>query len=206
MQPKGFIVTEVPFDRRHFVAMGLAGLAAIVPAQARTRFNFSNGINGTTAARRYRGKRIVSFSTSERVGSIIIKTGERKLYRVLPGGKAIMYGVGVGRAGFEWAGTANVRRKAEWPAWRPPAEMIERELAQYGRQLPEVMPGGPNNPLGARALYLYQGKRDTLYRIHGTNNPASIGLALSSGCIRMLNEEVIDLYNRTKMGTKVIVI
>jgi lipoprotein-anchoring transpeptidase ErfK/SrfK len=96
--------------------------------------------------------------------------------------------------------------KREWPEWRPPADMIERELVQYGRQLPAVMEGGPGNPLGARALYLYQGSQDTLYRIHGTNDPRSIGQATSSGCIRMINEEAIDLYNRASMGTKVIVL
>ena len=104
------------------------------------------------------------------------------------------------------ADVAKVGGKREWPAWHPPADMIQRELVQYGRQLPARMEGGPGNPLGARALYLYEGGRDTLYRIHGTNEPRSIGLATSSGCIRMLNEEVIDLYNRVNMGAKVIVI
>lgn len=193
-------------DRRGFLLAATAGLTITHPALAKTTFNFTSGINGFSSRSSYRGKRVVNFSTTEKPGTIIIKTSERRLYRVLPGGKAIKYGVGVGRSGFEWAGVAKIRRKAEWPAWRPPAEMIERELAQYGRQLPSIMEGGPNNPLGARALYLFQGKRDTLYRIHGTNNPSSIGKALSSGCIRMLNEEIIDLYNKTPMGTKVIVL
>ena len=197
---------NLDFTRRGFVLSGLAALATASPAAAETRFNFNTSLGRTRRTARYHGKRIVDFPTKEKVGTIIIKTSERRLYKILPGGKAIQYGVGVGRAGFEWSGVATIRRKVEWPSWRPPAEMIERELAKYGRRLPEVMEGGPNNPLGARALYLYKGKRDTLYRIHGTNNPASIGLAQSSGCIRMLNEEVIDLYNRTKMGTKVIVL
>jgi lipoprotein-anchoring transpeptidase ErfK/SrfK len=193
-------------NRRGFILAGAAGLVVSQPALAKTKFNFTSGLTSSSSGPSYRGKSIVSYSTKEKVGTIIINTRERRLYKILPGGKAIKYGVGVGRAGFEWAGVARVGRKAEWPAWRPPAEMIERELAKYGRQLPEVMEGGPKNPLGARALYLYQGKRDTLYRIHGTNAPRTIGKALSSGCIRMLNEEVIDLYNRTRNGTKVIVI
>ncbi len=193
-------------SRRNFLMAGTAGLLISQPALARTKFNFVSGLGSGSGRSTYRGKEIVSFSTKEKVGTIIIKTSERRLYKVLPGGKAIKYGIGVGRAGFEWSGVANIRRKVEWPTWRPPAEMIARELKQYGRQLPAVMEGGPNNPLGARALYLYKGKRDTLYRIHGTNNPASIGKAQSSGCIRMLNEEVIDLYNKTRMGTKVVVL
>lgn len=154
----------------------------------------------------YSGKETISFETREKPGTIIVNTQERRLYYILGDGQAIRYGVGVGREGFDWAGVAKVGMKREWPEWRPPAEMIERELVQYGRQLPAVMEGGPGNPLGARALYLFQGSKDTLYRIHGTNEPNTIGLAVSSGCIRMLNEEVIDLYNRVAMGSKVIVL
>jgi lipoprotein-anchoring transpeptidase ErfK/SrfK len=161
---------------------------------------------GSSGASSYGGKQIVSYSTNEAPGTIIINTSERRLYYVLGDGQAIKYGVGVGRQGFEWSGVAKIGAKREWPAWHPPQEMIERELIQYGRQLPSRMEGGPGNPLGARALYLYEGGRDTLYRIHGTNEPRSIGLATSSGCIRMLNEEVIDLYDRVGMGAKVIVI
>ena len=161
---------------------------------------------GSRAAGSYGGKQIVSYPTNEAPGTIIVNTSERRLYYILGGGQAIKYGVGVGRQGFQWSGVAKVGGKREWPAWHPPAEMIERELVQYGRQLPSRMEGGPGNPLGARALYLYEGGKDTLYRIHGTNDPRSIGLATSSGCIRMLNEEVIDLYDRVSMGAKVIVI
>lgn len=161
---------------------------------------------GSRGAGSYGGKQVVAYPTNEPPGTIIINTGERRLYYVLGGGQAIKYGVGVGRQGFQWSGVAKIGGKREWPAWHPPADMIERELVQYGRQLPSRMEGGPGNPLGARALYLYEGGRDTLYRIHGTNDPRSIGLATSSGCIRMLNEEVIDLYNRANMGAKVIVI
>ena len=158
------------------------------------------------SATNYGGKEIVAFESNEPPGTIIVNTQERRLYYILEDGQAIRYGVGVGRQGFEWAGVAKVGMKREWPQWRPPAEMIERELVQYGRQLPAVMEGGPANPLGARAIYLYQGSKDTLYRIHGTNEPRSIGTATSSGCIRMLNEEVIDLYDRVAMGAKVIVL
>ena len=148
----------------------------------------------------YRGKKTVSFRRKLKPGTILIRTGERRLYYVLPGGKAIKYGVGVGRQGFTWRGRKRISRKTEWPSWRPPARMIERERKK-GRILPAHMPGGPNNPLGARAMYL----GGSLYRIHGTNQASSIGRAMSSGCIRMLNSEVVDLYNRARVGTLVIV-
>lgn len=202
-------------DRRTFITT-LAALAASttsVLAENRVRFNFNSAPpgGGSTPARTavsrpsYKGKRTVSYQTTEKPGTIIVSTRKRKLYYVLGDGKAIEYGVGVGRQGFTWSGTAKVGRKAVWPAWHPPQEMIEREKKQYGRTLPARMEGGPNNPLGARALYLFQGSKDTLYRIHGTNAPHTIGTAQSSGCIRMLNEEVIDLHDRVKVGAKVIV-
>ena len=144
---------------------------------------------------------LVDYTTSQKPGTIIIDTPNRFLYLVLDNGKARRYGVGVGKPGFEWAGTHRVTRKAEWPDWRPPAQMIEREKKK-GRILPTYMPGGPANPLGARALYL----GSTLYRIHGTNQPWTIGGAVSSGCIRMRNEDVVDLYERVGNGTKVVVI
>ena len=144
---------------------------------------------------------IVEFQTNEAPGNIIIDTNQRYLYFVLGNGKAKRYGVGVGKPGFEWAGTHKVTRKAEWPGWTPPPEMIAREKAK-GRILPAHMPGGPENPLGARAMYL----GSTLYRIHGTNQPWTIGQAVSSGCIRMRNEDVVDLYERVRVGAKVRVI
>lgn len=158
--------------------------------------------NSAPQARRntYRGKEIVDFSTTLAPGAIIIRTGERKLYYVLAEGRAIQYGIGVGREGFTWSGSDKITRKAKWPDWRPPREMIEREQ-QRGNYIPAHMVGGPENPLGARALYI----GDTMYRIHGTNQPWSIGLAVSSGCIRLLNEEVIDLYNRVDVGAQVVV-
>ena len=153
------------------------------------------------ASGRYLGKTIVPFKRKLKPGTILVKTRERALYYVLPGGKAIKYGVGVGREGFTWTGRHRITAKKEWPEWRPPEEMKQRELAKYGRKLPDVMPGGPDNPLGARALYI----GNTLYRIHGTNNPRSIGKFVSSGCIRMRNDEVIELYDKVKIGAPVIV-
>jgi lipoprotein-anchoring transpeptidase ErfK/SrfK len=144
--------------------------------------------------------RTISFKSLLPAGSILVKTGQRKLYYILPNGQAIQYNVGVGREGFTWSGSNSVSRKAEWPDWRPPREMIRRE-AKKGRDLPDFMPGGPNNPLGARAIYI----GDTEFRIHGTTQPWSIGQAVSSGCIRMMNEEVIDLYDRVQVGAQVVV-
>ncbi len=142
-------------------------------------------------------RQTVDYLTKEPVGTIIIDTPSTYLYYVLGNGKAIRYGIGVGRDGFTWSGKERITRMAEWPDWYPPSEMIERQP-----YLPRMMAGGPGNPLGARALYL--GK--TVYRIHGTNQPSTIGKFVSSGCIRMLNEDVEDLYGRVKVGTKVVVL
>jgi len=142
-------------------------------------------------------KQIVDYPTQEAPGTVVIDTNNRFLYYVEGNGKATRYGVGVGRPGFEWAGVKTVSQKKEWPDWRPPAEMLARRP-----ELPTYMAGGPENPLGARAIYL----GSSLYRIHGSNEPQTIGTAVSSGCIRMRNEDVIDLYERVKVGTKVIVI
>ena len=146
---------------------------------------------------------MVSYPSGERPGSIVISTRERRLYYILGNGRAISYGIGVGRDGFEWNGTARVAAKREWPVWTPPAEMIRRqpELAKWRGG----MPPGPTNALGARALYLYNKGGDTGYRLHGTPEWWSIGKAMSSGCVRMLNQDVIDLYNRAEVGAKVIV-
>jgi lipoprotein-anchoring transpeptidase ErfK/SrfK len=142
-------------------------------------------------------RRTVDYPTNEAPGTIIVDTPNTFLYYVLPGGKAIRYGVGVGREGFTWSGVKTVERKAEWPDWTPPPEMIAR--APY---LPRFMAGGVTNPLGARAMYL----SGTFYRIHGTNAPSTIGSRASSGCIRMANDDVIDLYGRVNVGTKVVVL
>ncbi len=147
---------------------------------------------------------VVSYQTHHPVGTIIVDPHNKFLYLVEAGGQARRYGVGVGRAGFGWSGTATVQRRAEWPRWTPPASMIERE--PHLEEWRHGMPGGLENPLGARALYLYQGGRDTLYRIHGTNAPWTIGQSMSSGCIRMRNEDVSDLYERVRIGAKVVVL
>jgi lipoprotein-anchoring transpeptidase ErfK/SrfK len=141
-------------------------------------------------------KQEVFFRTNEAPGTIIIDTKSRFLYLVQPDNRALRYGIGVGRDGFQWSGLQKISRKQEWPDWRPPPEMIERQP-----YLPRFMAGGPGNPLGARAMYLGA----TIYRIHGTNQPQTIGHAISSGCFRLVNEDVIDLYNRVPVGTKVIV-
>jgi lipoprotein-anchoring transpeptidase ErfK/SrfK len=151
-------------------------------------------------AEEYR-RQIVQYARNEAPGTIVIDTGNKFLYYVLPKGQAIRYGVTVGERGQDWSGTATVGRKEEWPSWTPTAG----EQARLG-PFPAVVPGGPQNPMGARGLYLYSGGNDTQYRIHGTNQPEYIGRAISSGCIRMTNEDVIDLYNRVKVGTIVVVL
>ena len=144
---------------------------------------------------RYR-RQVVKYNGSEKPGTIIISTRDRFLYLVQSGGTAVRYGIGVGRPGFSWSGVKQVSLKRQWPDWRPPKEMLRRRP-----DLPTYLAGGPDNPLGARALYL----GNSLYRIHGSNEPWTIGTAVSSGCIRMRNEDVIDLYDRVKVGTKVVV-
>ena len=141
---------------------------------------------------------------------MIIDPQNRYLYLVQGGGRAVRYGVGVGREGFSWSGTATVRDKKAWPDWYPPRQMLQRQ-PEIKSQLTTLqsglgVPGGPGNPLGARALYLWQGNKDTLYRIHGTNEPSTIGQNVSSGCIRMLNQDIIDLYHRTTLGAKAVVL
>ncbi len=141
-------------------------------------------------------RQIVYYRTNEAPGTIIVQTAERFLYVVQPNGRAIRYGIGVGRDGFQWQGLLRITRKQEWPDWTPPPEMIQRQP-----YLPRFMAGGPGNPLGARALYL----GTTVYRIHGTNAPQTIGTAVSSGCFRLVNPDIIDLYDRVPVGTKVVV-
>ena len=146
-------------------------------------------------------RHIVDYSRKEAPGTVLVDTDERYLYYVLPGGKAIRDGVAVGEEAMAWSGVATVGRMAEWPDWIPTAE-IQARLGPY----PKRIAGGPANPLGARALYLYEGNKDTLYRIHGTNQPEYIGQAISSGCIRMTNEDVIDLFDRVQQGATVVVL
>jgi lipoprotein-anchoring transpeptidase ErfK/SrfK len=152
----------------------------------------------------------IAYASSEPPGTIIIDPRRRYLYLVQEGGRAMRYGVGVGREGFAWSGVATINDKQEWPDWYPPKEMVQRQ-PQLRKELTELqgglgVPGGPRNPLGARALYLWQNGKDTLYRIHGTVEPWTIGTSVSSGCIRMINQDVIDLYNRVPKGAKVVVL
>jgi lipoprotein-anchoring transpeptidase ErfK/SrfK len=142
-------------------------------------------------------REIVSYSGPYAPGTVVVNTTERRLYLIMPGHKAMRYGIGVGKQGFQWAGMQKISRKQEWPDWTPPAEMLQRRP-----DLPRYMAGGPENPLGARALYL----GSSLYRIHGSNEPETIGHAVSSGCIRMLNDDVVDLYDRVQVGSTVVVL
>ena len=199
--------------RRAFLALGLAAVGAVraraawatgvvteplpVPKAPREPFPISEE-EYEKVKPQFRPQ-LVDFPTREPPGTIIIDTRRRYLYLVLESGQAKRFGVGVGRRGFQWSGTAMIGRKAKWPMWIPPAEMMERD--REAAKWPDGMPGGPDNPLGARALYL----GSTLYRIHGTNQPWTIGQAVSSGCIRMRNEDVLELYERTGVGTKVVV-
>jgi lipoprotein-anchoring transpeptidase ErfK/SrfK len=192
-------------DRRHFItaALGAAVAAAATPAWAKLYYNpdtnrweervvTSNGRGHYTPIPRTQ----VSYDGKYKSGTIIVETSDRRVSLVLPGGEALRYGIGVGRDGFRWSGQHSITRKAEWPGWTPPAEMRRRVP-----DLPAYMPGGPDNPLGARALYI----GSTLYRIHGTSEPWTIGQAVSSGCIRLTNEDIIDLYDRVKVGSLVVV-
>jgi lipoprotein-anchoring transpeptidase ErfK/SrfK len=147
---------------------------------------------------------VVPYEGRQRPGTIIVDTGARHLYFILPEHQAIRYGCAVGKDGFRWAGLADIARKVMWPTWTPPKSMIERspEKAKWANG----MPGGPDNPLGARALYLFQNGNDTLFRIHGTTEPLSIGKNASSGCIRMVNQDVVELYRRAPIGSRVIVL
>ena len=149
-------------------------------------------------------KQLVDYPGSEFPGTIIVDPEQRHLYHVRENNQAIRYGVGVGREGFAWSGEAKIGMKRRWPRWLPPEEMVVRD--ENAAKWANGMPGGPENPLGARALYLYANGADTLYRIHGTNDPSSIGKAVSSGCIRMLNQDIADLYLRVPVGSKVVVL
>lgn len=181
-------------DRRRFLVGIAAACMLASDAQAHPKFRL---------ARRFRPQR-VRFE-GYRPGTIVVDPAERFLYLVTDEGTARRYGVGVGKAGLAFRGSAVIGRKAKWPRWMPTANMIERDPGKYGRYA-DGMEGGPRNPLGARALYLYRNDRDTLYRIHGTNEPSTIGRAVSNGCIRMINDHVVDLYDRVDVGTRVVVL
>ncbi|MBC7149780.1 MAG: L,D-transpeptidase [Rhizobium sp.] len=150
-------------------------------------------------------RQVVEYQTKEPPGTIVVDPYARFLYLVMENGKAMRYGVGVAKAGLEFVGEADIARKAQWPGWTPTQDMIKRDPERY-EPLAKGLPGGLKNPLGARALYLYKGGQDTLYRIHGTNEPWSIGKSVSSGCIRMLNQDIIDLHRRVPKGSRVVVL
>lgn len=181
------------------LAAAMLGVAWWTPATAEVQTVNAVKYNFTAQPWRLDSKYLkqeVVYPTDEKPGTIIINTRRKFLYLILGNGKALRYGIGVGRDGFKWYGSEKITRKAEWPAWHPPAEMRERDPT-----VPEYMPGGPDNPLGARALYL----GNSLYRIHGTAQPWTIGTAVSSGCVRLTNDDVTDLYARVSIGAKVIV-
>ena len=176
-------------------------LASAVHQTPRDRMLLANAPYAQATIPRTYQRHIVDYSGHEKPGTIVVDTGERFLYYVLPKGKALRYGVAVGEEGMAWSGTAQVGKMQEWPDWIPTAE-IQQRLGPY----PARVAGGPRNPLGARGIYLYENGKDTLYRIHGTNQPEYIGQAISSGCIRMTNEDVIDLYSRVRLGATVVVL
>ena len=195
--------------RRAGLGLACVALAGITEAKAapfQIYGGMDDGAGAVSEAQRVRPvpeelkRRTIAFATDLPPGSIVVKTGARRLYFVLPGGRAIEYRVGVGREGYAWTGRNAITAKARWPDWRPPPEMIAREKKR-GRTLAAFVPGGPENTLGARALYI----GDTMFRIHGTSEAWSVGEAVSSGCIRMLNAEVVDLYERVAVGAAVVV-
>jgi lipoprotein-anchoring transpeptidase ErfK/SrfK len=187
--------------RRFLAAAGAAGLLLAAAAAPLRAYEYQQIFRQPLAGAEPRAvappRELVTYSGRYAPGTIVISTEERRLYYILPGNQAVKYGIGVGRPGFEWGGTRRVAMKREWPSWTPPSQMLRRRP-----DLPRFMPGGPENPLGARAMYL----GGTLYRIHGSHEPQTIGQAVSSGCIRMTNEDVMDLYDRVKVGTRVVVL
>jgi lipoprotein-anchoring transpeptidase ErfK/SrfK len=204
------------------LAAGLALTTALAGCSTSSRVNtfFSNNLTNNYTAQVDAGyqipavpvsriprefqRQIVRYKTQEKPGTIIVDTSSKHLYFVLPQGEAVRYGIGVGREGFEWKGDARIAMKREWPTWTPPREMIARQPELVKWQ--SGQPGGLRNPLGARALYLFNKGGDTGYRLHGTPEWASIGKAMSSGCIRLINQDIIDLYNRAEVGAKVVVL
>jgi lipoprotein-anchoring transpeptidase ErfK/SrfK len=183
---------------------GVEALARNYWDQAQQKWvKYEGGSTSMKGSRSYQAihRQVVSYKGPYSAPTIVINTAERRLYYIFENGKAMKYGIGVGREGFQWSGVDYISRKAEWPGWTPPPEMIVREKKR-GRILPAHMEGGPRNPLGARALYV----GSTMYRIHGSNEPWTIGRAVSSGCIRLTNNDVVDLYNRVPVGTRVVVL
>jgi lipoprotein-anchoring transpeptidase ErfK/SrfK len=194
----GVALEDSIMNRRILALAGVAALSltiASAPAKA-DLFDFLTSPFTTPAGTVAPARETVSYVGHQPPGTVIVSLKERRLYLVQPGGQALKYGVGVGRPGFSWSGTKTIAMKKEWPGWTPPPQMLKRRP-----DLPRHMNGGPDNPLGARAMYL----GGTMFRIHGSNEPETIGQAVSSGCIRMTNQDVVDLYDRVHVGTRVIV-
>ena len=190
------LAIEIQFTPGTFAILGAmedSQVASVVAPRQKQQKPIKEDFSGPNRSQIY-------FESQLPPGSILVRTGERKLYFILPDHQAIMYRVGVGREGFQWSGEDRITRKAEWPSWHPPEVMIKREAAK-GHIIPDFMEGGPQNPLGARAMYIGSSE----FRIHGTTQPWSIGHAVSSGCIRMLNENVIELFDRVQIGARVVV-
>ena len=186
---------------RFLAAFGAAAITALIPGTASAElgdvFEFLRGGPGSRFVGSPVARTTVNYPSQYKAGTIVINTAERRLYLIVGDGTALRYGIGVGRVGFTWKGVRHVTDKKEWPAWTPPPQMLKRRP-----DLPRHMVGGEDNPLGARAMYL----GSTLFRIHGSNEPETIGTAVSSGCFRLTNEDVIDLYGRVRLGAKVIVV
>ena len=193
MNRRGFVLGGISAGLAGCAGIGVSGLASAAQTAATFKVNPKYA------------PQIVAYPNRYKRGTIVIDTRKRFLYLVLTPVTARRYGVGVGRDALAWSGTATIDAKKEWPSWRPTDEMIAREPGKYAKYR-NGMPGGPKNPLGARALYLFDNGYDTFYRIHGTTAPQTIGRAVSNGCIRMINEHVIDLYNRVPLGTTVVVL
>lgn len=200
-----------PKTRPHHEQSDLVRPVAQVMTQAGNRYDIDTNqpqsvpVDNTAPVKAQYQKQLVNYTSEHPPGTIVVDPESRFLYLIKGEGKAIRYGVGVGKAGFEFSGSAHIGFKREWPRWTPTPEMIKRNPEHYGRWA-QGMDGGEHNPLGARALYLVKNGKDTLYRIHGTNEPWTIGTAASSGCIRMLNQDVIDLYKQVPTGAKVVVL
>lgn len=191
-------------SRRNFLLGASATLVAMNSSIALAHHINKNAPASATTASKWLPQ-TVSYRSRYAPGTVVVDPSNHFLYLILGNGRARRYGVGVGKAGLAFKGSATIARKAEWPSWTPTQNMIRREPGKYARYANGV-PGGPGNPLGARALYLYKGGRDTYYRIHGTTQPSSIGRSVSNGCIRMINDHVIDLYNRVPVGARVVVV
>jgi len=195
----------MPLTRRHFLGCAVAAAALPLTGEEAVARELAPIFASEAQEVPYKfRRREVDFETTELPGSIVVDTEKRFLYHVLGNGRAMRYGVGVGDDGKQWTGRATIRRKVEWPIWRPTPEHIAK-YPKLEKWRVDGMPGGRDNPMGARALYLYQGKVDTLYRIHGTNKPKGIGREVTSGCLRMLNVDVVHLYERVEIGTEVLV-